>query len=37
VALVSTIDFKSKGHPNRPMSLADEEQIQEPSYVIAGE
>jgi cytochrome d ubiquinol oxidase subunit I len=23
--------------PNRPMSLADEEQIQEPSYVIAGE
>src|SRR6202051_1206725 len=23
--------------PNRPMSLADEEQIQDPSYVIAGE
>ena len=23
--------------PNRPMSLADEEQIQQPSYVIAGE
>jgi cytochrome d ubiquinol oxidase subunit I len=23
--------------PNRPMSLADEEQIQEPSYVVAGQ
>jgi len=23
--------------PNRPMSLADEEQIREPSYVIGGE
>jgi hypothetical protein len=37
MALVSTIDFKSQGHPDRPTSLADEEQIQEPSYVIAGE
>jgi hypothetical protein len=35
MALVSAIDVKSQGH--RPMSLADEEQIQKPSYVIAGE